>query len=74
MPRRRTPPSLSPGSRPGPLLRVLRPLEDGQSGIHQPGTILRCDQVRRESLLPLLDAGVLMFFIDPAALAALSEE
>jgi hypothetical protein len=65
---------LPPIPRPGPLLRVLRHLEDGQGGAYPPGTILRCDQVRRESLLILLEHDVLMFHIDPAALAALPEE
>lgn len=71
MPRRRTSHPIPP---PGPMLRVLRPLEDGNGGAYPPDTILRCDQVRRESLLILLELGVLMFFIDPAALAALPEE
>lgn len=67
MPRTATPP-------PAPQWRVLHTLEKlGLPGFHQAGDIIGVDQVRPESVLILLETGVIMPHLDPDAIAALPD-
>lgn len=68
MPRRIPPPPPTPV-----MYRVLATLEDGHGGFYAPGTILQADQVARDSLLILLERGVIMFHLDPAQVASLPD-
>jgi len=53
--------------------RVLMTLERLDGGFHHTGDVIGAAQVRPESLLILLERGVLMFHIDEAQIAALPE-
>jgi hypothetical protein len=68
MPRRTPPP-------PPPQWRVLQTLEKVDApGFHYAGDIIGPDQVQRESLLILLDKGIIMPWLDPAQIAALPDD
>lgn len=68
---RRTPPPPAPLEY-GPRWLILQTLEKvGESGFHQVGDIVGPDQVREESLLILLEKGIVMPYLDPEQIAAL---
>lgn len=55
------------------MYRVLETLEDGDGGFRRPGAILQNDQLRPASISILMERGVIMPWLDPAAIAALPE-
>ena len=58
---------------PQPRYRVLRALESLRGGIHQPGRILRASQLHPESIVLLMERGVIMPYLSARQIRALPE-